>query len=123
MHELSIAQNILESVRRERERNGWDAVNSIELQVGALAGVHTDSLVFGFDALRADFDLSDCRLQIEAVPLTLSCSTCGQTAATEALSFRCPSCASTDVSVVGGYELDIVSLDVAAPSSAEPQSS
>lgn len=122
MHELSIAQNILESVRNERERNGWGAVTSIALQVGALAGVHTDSLVFGFDALRADFDLPDCSLHIDTVPLTLSCSTCGQTADTEVLSFHCPKCASTDVSVVKGYELDIVSVDVAVPHSSEPQS-
>ncbi len=113
MHELSIAQSILESVQREQDRQGWGAISSISLQIGALAGIHNDSLVFGFEALRSEFGMDACTLEIESLPITLACATCGTTAPTEELAFICSVCGSSDVSVTSGYELDIVSVDVA----------
>jgi len=113
MHELSIAQSILETVQTERQREGWGAVQRISLQIGALAGIHTDSLSFGFEALRGDYGLGDCQLDIEAVPLTLSCAVCGTETPSEDIAFACTRCGSHDVSVVAGYELDIASVEVA----------
>ena len=120
MHELSIAQNILGAVQKERETNQWGAVKTIALQIGVLAGVHSDSLVFGFEVLRSEFNMPDCELAIELVPLTLSCAACNAESLTEELSFRCPVCSSSDVTVVKGYELDIVSVDVADQPSPSP---
>ncbi|HBZ57355.1 MAG TPA: hydrogenase maturation nickel metallochaperone HypA, partial [Syntrophobacteraceae bacterium] len=49
MHELAIAQNVLDVVLEEGHRHGLAQVTSIRLEVGALAAVVPDALRFCFE--------------------------------------------------------------------------
>lgn len=112
MHELSIAQSILETVQREMADRHWPAVTEIGVQVGALSGVLPDALQFSFDAIVAETPLAGCRLKIEPVPAQGQCLRCEQVFDVEQLFFACPACASGEVQVRRGYELDIAYLEV-----------
>ena len=112
MHELSIAQSILETVQREMANRNWPAVTEVGVQVGALSGVLPDALQFSFDAIVTETPLAGCRLKIEHIPAQGQCLRCEQVFDVEQLFFACPACASGEVRVHQGYELDIAYLEV-----------
>ena len=48
MHELSIAMNIIEIAEEQLVRHGGERVRAVHLQVGSLAGVAKEALLFSF---------------------------------------------------------------------------
>lgn len=64
MHEVGIAQSVLDAVRKELSwRPGYHAT-AVGVRIGTLAGVDPESLRFGFDALVKDSDLEPLRLEV-----------------------------------------------------------
>lgn len=48
MHELSIALSIVEIAEEQLSRHGGERVRAVHLQVGPLAGIAKDTLLFSF---------------------------------------------------------------------------
>ena len=65
MHEMSIADSILDAVRSESSRHGGAHVTKVGLLLGELAGVDRESLSFCFDALVQGTELEPLELDIE----------------------------------------------------------
>jgi hydrogenase nickel incorporation protein HypA/HybF len=65
MHELSIATEVLEAVRREAAKRPGARVQKVGLRVGELSGVSEDSLRFSFEVLVQGTDLDPLALEIE----------------------------------------------------------
>lgn len=112
MHELSIAQNIIEITRKNIPANSEQDVRAIRLKIGHAAGIITDSLEFSFNALIQNTTLKDSQLQIERIPLTLQCHACGTTGAKEELLFFCASCGSNHVKIISGLEMEVVDIEL-----------
>ena len=112
MHELSIAQSILDTVLAEKQARELDEIQSVSVRVGALSGVLPDSLQFCFESIRLETELAECELQIESVPITVDCRDCGTCSAVENFLFICPACDSVHVNVESGYELEIAYIEV-----------
>lgn len=119
MHELAIAQSIFDTVLREKRTRQLDAVDTVGLRIGVLSDVLPDALTFSFEAICRDSELGDCRLDIESVPLTLTCKRCGLSSTTDEVTFLCPSCGDPSVRVDGGFELDIAYIEVPDPLSTD----
>ena len=51
MHELGIANSLLEAVRTEAARHPGAVVRKVGVTVGELAGVDPEALAFGFEAI------------------------------------------------------------------------
>lgn len=115
MHELAIAQSIFDTVIREKRARDLDAVDKVGLRIGVLSDVLPDALTFSFDVICQDSELGGCRLDIESVPLTLTCNKCGLSSTTDQVTFLCPSCGDPSVRVDGGFELDIAYIEVPDP--------
>jgi hydrogenase nickel incorporation protein HypA/HybF len=65
MHELGIAESILDAVRIEAAASRPARPVKVGVRIGALAGVDADSLSFCFEALVKDSDLAPLALAIE----------------------------------------------------------
>jgi len=65
MHELGLAEGILDIVREHVPAGRESEVTSIEVRVGTFAGVDPESLAFCFAAITADTPLRAARLAIE----------------------------------------------------------
>ena len=113
MHELGIAQNILEIVQQAVPKAQTTAVRSIRIRVGPLAGVVPDSLEFCFQAIVNETELQRASLAIEQLPAILSCRKCAYRFETKDLEFLCQSCGSPDLELVSGKELEIVDIELA----------
>jgi hydrogenase nickel incorporation protein HypA/HybF len=112
MHELGIAQSIIDIVKQHvPEDQAW-AVRSIKLRLGKLSGVVADSLEFSFTAIVAGTPLQSSTLAIEHVPIVLECGTCRLRFEMEDFAFTCPSCSGTDLKLISGTDMQVVEIEL-----------
>ncbi|HZO99831.1 MAG TPA: hydrogenase maturation nickel metallochaperone HypA [Terriglobia bacterium] len=112
MHELSIADSIIETVRAETAKHPGARAVKVGLRIGALAGVDPDALSFGFEALVRGTDLEPLALGVEYVPRTQRCPKCGLIFPAEDFSIQCPKCGELETIFAGGDELQIAYLEL-----------
>ena len=112
MHELSIANSILEAVLKERERLNGARVTRVGLRIGALAGVDPGALSFGFEVLVKNTDLEPLPLSIEWIPRRHECPHCKHAFAVADYQFACPACGAPETRCIGGDELELAYLEV-----------
>jgi hydrogenase nickel incorporation protein HypA/HybF len=96
MHELAIAQDLLETILQVAKDNNAQTVISARVRAGVCSGVNDESLRFGFDALAEETLARGCDLQIVRVPQKVACQKCEW--AGEVLEMRdpfCPECGMT----------------------------
>jgi len=65
MHELSIALNIVEIANEELTRHGGERIRAVHIQLGPLAGVAKEALLFSFGLACEGTAAEGCRLVIE----------------------------------------------------------
>jgi len=114
MHEMSIAQNILEIVQEEMGKNQdtRGRVKEVAVQIGELVAVVPESLEFCFNILIENTEFSEAQLKIEILPLTGKCQMCQHQFHIQNYSFICPLCDSTKIIIIQGQELIIRHLEV-----------
>jgi len=105
MHELSIAQNIVEIVKENIDERDLDAIEKVILKVGELSGVVTDSLLFSLQAITSDTQLQNAKFETEIIPFTIKCNLCGGISNTELGIVKCPLCGDKNTEVISGNEL------------------
>jgi hydrogenase nickel incorporation protein HypA/HybF len=112
MHELSIANSILEAVRKERERLNGARVTKVGVRMGELAGVDPEALSFGFEVLVKDTDLEPLALDIESTSRRHECLNCQRIFTVVDYRMDCPACGATETRCIGGDELELAYLEV-----------
>lgn len=65
MHELGIANSILNAVRTEMMRNACARALKVGVRIGPLAGIDRDSLSFCFNAITKDTDFAELALDLQ----------------------------------------------------------
>jgi hydrogenase nickel incorporation protein HypA/HybF len=113
MHELGIAQNILQIVQQSVPENQVPDVRIIRIRVGQLSGVVPDSLDFCFSAVVNDTLLERAKLEIEQVPIRSVCKDCRHRFQMGELDFSCPACKSSNLELLNGRELEIMEIELA----------
>ena len=59
MHELSLAQGLLDQLTTLAHSHGVSTVLVVRVDIGSQAGIVVDSFCFGFDALKKDNPLTE----------------------------------------------------------------
>ncbi len=115
MHELSLAEGMLDIARDELARHGCHRLKRLRVEVGVISGVVIDSLVFGFDSLVAGTEHEGAALDVVRVPLKLRCGFCGAEFEGEGIAASltpCPSCGEVfGHSVLTGRELRVTWIE------------
>jgi hydrogenase nickel incorporation protein HypA/HybF len=112
MHELSIAQSIVDIVQQHVPDCREGAVEWVRIQVGQLAGVVPESLEFCFSVIVSDTPLSGARLEIDYVATKSRCTACDESFFMEKPAFRCPSCGGSELKLISGTELQVVEIQI-----------
>ncbi|MGQ9745249.1 MAG: hydrogenase maturation nickel metallochaperone HypA/HybF [Dissulfurimicrobium sp.] len=107
MHEMSLAQAVIDETVRLAREHGADRVLMVKVAIGTLSGVVKDSFAFGFEAIAmADEVTKGASLVIETPPVPYRCIRCGhEFMADGSRPDRYPSCGVADVFPQGGDEL------------------
>jgi hydrogenase nickel incorporation protein HypA/HybF len=112
MHELSIAQSIVDSAREHAAAHGGRRVLTIGVRVGELSGVSIDALRFCFAMTVKDTDLDGAALEPEEVPVLYRCAACAHEFKPVEFLAECPACGSYGAAMVAGDELGLSFLEV-----------
>ena len=112
MHELSIAQSIMEIVLSEAEKTRARKVVNVTIKVGELAGVLPDSLTFCFNLLAQSTIAEHASLTIEKVPIKGYCSLCSREFVITENLYHCTTCGNARIELTSGRELQIDHLEI-----------
>ena len=112
MHELAIAENILISVQKFCEEKGIGKIEAVNIKIGVLQQVSSESLLFSLETLTKETELEGVRFNLEKVDAAIECNACGKKSALRDYLLRCPACGQSDVKVCAGKELFIDSIEV-----------
>jgi hydrogenase nickel incorporation protein HypA/HybF len=108
MHELSIAQALVDIV--ERHASGR-RVTAVEVRVGALRQVVPDALRFAFPLVAAGTVAEGAELTLEQVAAAGRCRTCGIESELDAFPLCCRACGAWDIEITRGEELCVEALE------------
>ena len=117
MHELSVAQSIVDIINQHVPAPDLPKVRTVHLRIGTAAGIVSDSLEFSFGVITNETPLEHAALAIESVPFSLQCKQCGEESTNEQGIALCSNCGSSDTTIVAGTELQIgtIELDDSTP--------
>jgi hydrogenase nickel incorporation protein HypA/HybF len=112
MHELGIAQSIINTVIKVAEQNGRKKIEKVRIQVGEFRAVIKEQLVFCF-AFAAEGTLAEgAALEVEVLPIVAVCQPCKNEFQVKSFHFQCPACEGTSVRVIKGQELKIIDVEL-----------
>lgn len=113
MHELYLAESIINIVSDYATRDGFKKVNSILLSYGSLSCIESKTLTFAFDVQAKNTPAEGASLDFKILPAVIHCFSCEKDLEVEAHTGICPSCGGGDVALTAGTEeLQILELDV-----------
>jgi len=113
MHELAIVEALIEQVQREVHRSGQHGrVLGLELTIGRLSGVNCESVRFAFELLSPGTVVEGAKVSIREPRAICSCADCHARVEVDELAFQCPRCGSGNVSLEGGRDLLLDSIEV-----------
>jgi hydrogenase nickel incorporation protein HypA/HybF len=109
MHELSIAEGIVDVARRHAAGR---RVVRVEVKVGHLRQVLPDSLHFAFEFVTQGTALDGAELAIAHIPAAGRCRECGAHSVLEGFPLCCARCGGLNVEVIAGEELSVDVLEL-----------
>ncbi len=112
MHEIGIADSIIEAGQIEAARRAGSKLVRIGIRIGTLAGVDGDALRFAFTALTRGTDLDAVEFEIQSCPRRNRCLDCDEIFETTLYSAPCPRSRSEQSILAGGGELELAYVEV-----------
>lgn len=112
MHEMGIANSVLDAVRAEMQRQPGTYPCTVCLRIGEIAAIDPEALRFCFEAITRETELEALKLEIEVHPRRHRCHACGRDFVVHDYLFGCPECGSLQTECISGDELELAYLEV-----------
>ncbi len=112
MHELAITQSMFDIVMQYAEKAQAKKVSKINLVIGEMTGVVSDSVQFYLDLLSKGTVAEGAAVSFVNVPAKAKCLACGQTFEVKELQWQCPQCGGISLEIIAGKELFVESIEV-----------
>lgn len=113
MHELSLAEGVREIIEETVRAQGLGRVRMVLLEIGALAAVEAEALVFCLEAVLKGSVAEGAKVDVAVVPGAGWCPTCAATVPVAQRFDPCPRCGGYQLKVTQGMEMRVKALDVA----------
>lgn len=112
MHEMSIAESLVDLIEDEARKEGFGRVKRISIKIGALGHVEPAALEFCFDAASRGTVAEGARLEMHLAPGAGWCPRCHSSVAIAQRYDLCPACGQSHVEMTTGDELRLTELEV-----------
>ncbi len=109
MHELSICRAISGIV--DRNCAGRE-VSVVRVQIGRLRQIVPETLVYCWSLVNEDTRYATTALEVDYVPASIRCASCGAITVLDEPVLLCSSCAGSTVVIETGEEFLVTSLDL-----------
>lgn len=112
MHEMSLAEGVLQLVEDTAKRENARRVKLVVLEIGRMSSVEPEALKFCFEAVTNGSIAQGAVLEIIDVPGAGWCMLCSETVPMEALYGACPTCGSYQVQATSGTEMRVKEIEI-----------
>ena len=112
MHEMALAEGILQLVEETARREHAQRVKLVVLEIGQLSTVEPQALKFCFDAVTRGSIANEATLEIVNVPGVGWCMECAETLPMQELFGICPQCGSYQMQATGGTEMRVKEIEI-----------
>ena len=112
MHEVGIANSILDAVRLEAARHPETGPRKVGVRIGELAAIDPEALQFSFEVLTRGTALEGMGLEILNCPRRHRCLACATEFVVKEYDFECPQCGEGHTQCVSGAELELAYLEM-----------
>jgi hydrogenase nickel incorporation protein HypA/HybF len=119
MHELSMAQAIVDTVLDAAEKNNAEEIVEVTIEIGILTMLNPEQLKFLLDVLTEGTLLEKAEIIIEEVPVEIKCRNCEYTglANTDGSDHYlaivlCPKCGERNVETITGKECNVKTIKI-----------
>ncbi|MFZ7103632.1 MAG: hydrogenase maturation nickel metallochaperone HypA [Peptococcaceae bacterium] len=122
MHELALAQNIIQIVCQSAQENNLTGVTAVSVVGGELVGIVPDALQFGFEISAQDTVLAGAQLLYQEIPALIRCDSCNHEFKWKAYGYSCPQCSHLGGEMFQGNEfyVDYIEGDAKEEKSHDP---
>lgn len=110
MHEMSLCGDLLDQVIAIAAQYHAQSVESITVNVGALAGVEPALLDSAFAMIKLGTVVEQAQLILHTIPVTVLCRVCGVQSEVVANRLLCSTCQSHATTLLSGDELILASV-------------
>lgn len=110
MHELSIAMEIVKMAENESRKAGSSKITEVHLEIGELAGVDLEALLFSLEMARQRSMLKEAFIKVDKIQGRAICLKCKSEFDTVDLHPACPECNDRSSQLIAGTELRIIDL-------------
>ena len=104
MHELSLAQGILQVALKAAKQGGAERIVKVYVKTGAFSGVVPSYLDECFTLMSKGTPAEGATLEVEEVPVVVWCIDCGQESQIDRADACCPHCGSSQIRMIHGRE-------------------
>lgn len=112
MHEMSLAEGIIQLVEDTARREKAQRVKTVVLEIGKLSAVEPAALRFCFDVVTRQGIAAGAALEIDEVPGSGWCMPCAATVPLAERFGACPQCGSYQVQPTGGTEMRVKEIEI-----------
>ncbi|PWY53901.1 hydrogenase maturation nickel metallochaperone HypA [Legionella qingyii] len=112
MHELWLCKSILEIIKQKADTTQCARIKKIVLEIGQLAAVEKNALIFGFTVIAKGTVAENAELYIVDIPGEALCESCQKRIPLQQYYDACQACGSHALKVIHGEELRIKSMVV-----------
>lgn len=112
MHEMSLAQEVLDIIEDAAHKQHFQRVRRVVLEIGKLASVEPCAMRFCFDAVVNKSVAQGARLEIIETEGRGRCDACQSEIPLASRYEPCPNCGGYRISVTGGDAMRVIELEV-----------
>jgi hydrogenase nickel incorporation protein HypA/HybF len=112
MHELPIAENILEIALKYAEKSDAQHITSLYLVMGQFSSIIDDSIQFYWDIIAKGTIAEGAILNFKRIPASIQCLECSLRFTPGLDDFSCPGCGSSKIKIVTGNEFFLEAIDI-----------
>lgn len=112
MHEYSIVQSLLNQCDEHAKLNDSTKVLKVIVKIGVLSGVEASFLQSAFDTFKEETICHEAQFIINIQKVLIYCNICEKESSLEKNEFTCLHCNSTDIKVLDGEDMYLMSLEM-----------
>ena len=112
MHEYSIVQALLEQCESHAKANNSTKITKVVTKIGKLSGVEPHLLETAFETFKEKTVCERAEFVMQLQDLKLHCNECQKESEQSEVRYQCIHCQSTDVSVVDGEDMYLMTLEM-----------
>jgi len=119
MHELSMAEAIVNTVLDVAKKNNATEIMEVTIEIGQLTMLNHEQLKFLLDVLSEDTLLEKSEIIIEDVPVEIKCKNCEFTGLANTdnsdhylIIVLCPQCGKKDLEILKGRECNVKTIKI-----------